>query len=742
MQNDHGQNNGTALRPRARLLRTLGEELISNEVVAVIESVKNAYDADATHVMIRLIGPLELGKGRIEVIDNGHGMELNTVQTVWMEPATSSKKEKLWSDKFKRRHLGEKGIGRFASSRLANELEVVSRCEGASKEVYALFDWRQFDDDNKFLDEVLILWEEREPFDIRPGGEIDVLWKNEKKLPPPPQRQTGTILRMTGLKQKWEGKQFEALRRGLARLVTPKAPQDQNFTIELDLPDEFAQYSSKVESPEILKHPHYVVKGSVASDGSYNLHCEIRESGIDRQFKGRFLRVKDAKGKIEVRSIENDIAPENSVGIVCGPLDLELKIWDRDDLGNVIQKTHSSVQDIRRDLDAVAGINIYRDGFRVLPYGEPFDDSFRLDRRRVQNPTLRLSNNQIYGTVNIFADSNPDLKDQSNRQGMQENQAFDDFRDVMYFVLSKLEEMRWAAKRPPKGNAGNNKPVGGIFNGFDLKPLSDFISAQLPKDSAAKELVEKTEAAFNVQLKEIQTVLSRYQRLATLGQLIDHVLHEGRQPIASINNEADLGIADMLRSTQPSQEIGAKILKRLKNIRKQGDVIATAFRRMEPFGGRRRGRPAKLYLEEIIRDAFNVFEKDIERLHIKTTLPQTETLVSVDPSEIQEVILNFLQNSLYWLEQTPEASREILVKVDRKGPNHVEILFSDSGPGVPLENREMIFEPYFSTKAEGVGLGLSIVGEIVTDYYGGSLELLKDWPLKGVNLLVTLRKRV
>src|SRR5204863_2858847 len=106
---------GSALRPRARLLRTLGEELISNEVVAVIELVKNAYDADATNVLIRFTGPLKPGKGRIEVIDNGFGMELKTVTTVWMEPATPSKRGKYIrrTDKYHRRYLGEKGIGRF-----------------------------------------------------------------------------------------------------------------------------------------------------------------------------------------------------------------------------------------------------------------------------------------------------------------------------------------------------------------------------------------------------------------------------------------------------------------------------------------------------------------------------------------------------------------------------------------------------------------------------------------------------
>jgi hypothetical protein len=109
---------------------------------------------------------------------------------------------------------------------------------------------------------------------------------------------------------------------------------------------------------------------------------------------------------------------------------------------------------------------------------------------------------------------------------------------------------------------------------------------------------------------------------------------------------------------------------------------------------------------------------------------------------MQEIIINLLQNSLHWLEQVSETKREIAVKVERKGPDHVDILFSDSGPGIPHENRELIFEPYFSTKSEGVGLGLSIVGEIVADYYAGTLALLDHGPLAGANFLVTLRKRV
>lgn len=745
-------NSGSSLRPRARLLRTLGEELISNEIVAVIELVKNSYDADATHVLIRFTGPLEPNQGSIEVIDNGTGMELETVRTIWMEPATSSKRGTVRrSRNFKRRLLGEKGIGRFASSRLANELEVISRTKGSAQEVYGIFDWRQFDDEAKYLDEILILWDEREPVEIKPGGAIDRLWDDADELPAPRFRSTGTVLRMSGLKQKWEAQHFEDLRRSLARLVSPKMTKqkrddkDPGFEVALALPREFAQYSSRVEPPPILKHPHYVVTGSMDADGYFEMRYRILAEGIDNTVKGHLMRVKDAKGRFELRDIKpadasSDDKPTESRAIESGPIEIELRVWDRDELGNVVQKTHSTIKDIRRDLDAVAGINIYRDGFRVLPYGEPQDDWLRLDLRRVQNPTLRLSNNQIYGVVLISADANPKLRDQSNREGLDENHAVQDLRDVMSELLSRLESLRYNAR--PRDKKKTGKPVGGLFGGFDLGPLTDYVAKHLPQDKQAHALLEKTEMQFGSQLKEIQTVLGRYQRLATLGQLIDHVLHEGRQPIATINSEAALGLDDVKRADALGANFVTKASARYTVIRKQGDVLSIAFKRMEPFGGRRRGRPTQLYLEEIIRDAFGIFSDDISRLNVKVSLPRTQTLVRVDPAELQEVIINLVQNSLYWLEQVNESKREIAVAVERKATDHVDIRFSDSGPGVPEENRESIFEPYFSTKPEGIGLGLSIVGEIVSDYYDGSLELLKGGPLKGANFLITLRKRV
>jgi hypothetical protein len=733
------------------LLRTLGEELISNEVVAVIELVKNAYDADATNVLIKFIGPLEIGTGAIEIIDNGHGMELETIKTVWMEPATPSKRgEHRFSLKYKRRVLGEKGIGRFASSRLANELEVITRKTDSSTEVYGLFDWRQFDDEDKYLDEVIVLWEDRAPRETGKDGAIERLHhRDDGNRRSDESCDHGTILRMSGLKQKWERQHFESLIRALTRLISPhlkklkNSTKDPGFEVELELPDEFSEYSRKVEQPVILRHPHYLIVGNIDSNGRYSLSYRIHSQGIDENHNGQFARINTDSGRYELRDFnEKELFAKNMTEdtrlLECGPIELEIRVWDRDNLGNVLQMTSSTITDVRRDLDAVAGINIYRDGFRVLPYGEPQDDWLRLDLRRVQNPTMRLSNNQVYGLVHISAEANPRLHDQTNREGLDHNQALQDLRDILTGVLSRLETMRHQA-RPRRGS---NKPTGGLFEPFDFSSLTKHLSKQTPPDKIGINIVNQTEKQFNTQLKEIQTVLARYQRLATLGQLIDHVLHEGRQPIAAINNESVLGIEELNRDDEIKDSLLSTTRTRFINIRSAGGVLAAAFKRMEPFGGRKRGRPSQLYMEAIFDDAVAIFSDEIKRKDVLVERTQTQTLVRVDHAELQEVFINLLQNSLYWLGQISKQDRKIKITFERKAPDQVDIVFSDSGPGVPEEIREQIFEPYFSTKPEGVGLGLSIVGEIVSDYYGGSLELLKSGPLSGACFLIRLRKRV
>jgi C4-dicarboxylate-specific signal transduction histidine kinase len=228
-----------------------------------------------------------------------------------------------------------------------------------------------------------------------------------------------------------------------------------------------------------------------------------------------------------------------------------------------------------------------------------------------------------------------------------------------------------------------------------------------------------------------------------LGQLIDTILHDGRTPLFKIGSEAELSIRkiEAIGESQNNNIFNA-IRKSLSLIKGQAMLISNLFRKIEPFGGRKRGRPKTLILENIISDTFSVLSTEIKNLNVEVDLPKTETKVTVAQSEIQQIILNLLENSLFWLKNTPRNNRRIHVSVSRVNVSSVEIIFSDSGPGVDEEYRERIFDPYFSLKQDGVGLGLTISGEIVYSYYSGSLELVENGPLPGATFRVTLNKRV
>lgn len=133
-----------SLRPRANIIRVIGNELISDDSVAITELVKNSYDADATTVTLTFLNVETPESAEIVIADDGVGMSLETVRTAWMEPATSFKKENKRTDRG-RRVLGEKGIGRFAAARLANKLEMITKQASEDYELWVALDWELFD---------------------------------------------------------------------------------------------------------------------------------------------------------------------------------------------------------------------------------------------------------------------------------------------------------------------------------------------------------------------------------------------------------------------------------------------------------------------------------------------------------------------------------------------------------------------------------------------------------------------
>ena len=695
-------------KPRARLIKTIGEELISDDKVAIIELVKNSYDAYSSLyngdpiVDIVFQGNVETctdtsgsrkyiisKKGAsIIIYDEGVGMDFNTIEHAWMEPATNFKKLKENQDPQKK-YSGEKGIGRFASAKLASKLELVTRREGED-EIVVFFDWNMFSNEEDYLDDVKINWQ------IRPAQEI---------------KTHGTILKLYDLNEDWDESKIMDLRISLSRLLNPIVPSE-DFLINLDLPSEFSNLSGIVERPETLNRPNYSIRGSITKDGKpENVIFYSKSVNKEEQLKLEFILNREYS---------------------AGPFSFEFKIWNRetDELKALAGEMGSLVRNVKKDLDELCGISIYRDNIRVLPYGNKNNDWVRLDIRRVNNPTLRLSNNQIVGYVSIKLDDNPFLKDQSNREGIVESQAFEDLKEYIKLILNEVEQRRYAER--PRNT--QTKSIKSLFEAFSLKTISTSIKNENIGQQEVIKLLEQKEKEITDAVVKVQETISRYRRLSTMGQLIEPIIHDGRDLL----NKIDLKSNIIIKEANKEQLDINKIISKANDIQELRKDFALLFKRVEPFGGRKRGRPKTIILEEAIENIFTLNQDELSKLNIECVLPTSKHKVSIDESELGSIFMNLIQNSMYWLEQI-NAERKIVVDI-LEAKDELSVIFSDNGPGVQPEIEDKIFDPYFSTKPDGIGLGLAIIGETMEEY-DGHLSLVES-VLGGASFKLSFRYRI
>lgn len=703
-----------SMRPRARLIHTLGRDLISSEKVALVELVKNAYDADASTVLIRFEGPLKSGSGAVEVWDDGHGMDADTVTGTWFDIATAHRKKDSRTRYRGRRVLGEKGIGRLAAARLGRRMSLTTR-EAENDEVVLTIDWSAFEDDDKFLDEVEIDWSSRRPtvFSLEPDDlGIDDTPTSLTKL----QRGHGTRIRVEQLATEWGRKELEDLSSSLARLLPPAAAEEfaeLDFRIILDIPEPFEDLAGPVSSPEELEKSHYRIKAIVDHLG----YAVLEYEGPDGQ-------------------AENFELALNSDPLNCGPLEVDLRVWDRDTASLRDLLPESSVRSVRQMLSDASGVSVYRDSFRVLPYGERGDDWLSMDARRVQNPTLRLSNNQVLGYVFISGDQNPSLRDQSNREGLMEGQGFDDLKLAVTAILEQVEIRRYKSRRPEKEKSTSK----GLFSKFDLHTVRRVIDERYPQDKVLQEALKSSNNSVAAGIKDVEEIVARYSRLATMGMLIDRVVHDGRTAVARLINLERFALRDFAKTSFTDQEKLEIARTTFEASKSQVDLLRTVFRKIEPFGGRKRGRSTETSMSSLVQDAFAVVEAEASSKSIELRYQSNDFSVRADPSEVQQVLVNLLLNAIYWTAKAPSADpASVEVLAQREEDGSVLILVCDSGPGVNPDVADLIFDPYFSERPDGFGLGLGIVGHIVESDYDGSLELVDQGSRTGATFRVILR---
>lgn len=680
------QSGFSAFMPRARLLRLIGAELISDDVVAVTELVKNAHDADATFVSIQFMN-VTGREGEIMIRDDGHGMNLDTLLTRWMQPAGSGKgRDSTRFTASGRRVLGEKGVGRFAADKLAAHLELVSRRKNESVEVHASFDWDQFDVDDRMLSEVRNQWE------VRAADWLD---------------SHGTMLKLTRLRTTWNERMFRRLCTRLARLMSP-FDAGKGFRILVES-DEFPQYSGEVGGGYLQVAP-------------YKLEAEFDGSSAVS------VRINDARPARHVLQEEERPA--------CGPVKVRLFGFDLET--EALSKLGPRTE-VRAWLREWAGISVYRDGFRIWPYGEPHDDWLRLDQRRVNNPVVRLSNNQIVGFVEITSDRNPDLRDQTNREGLIHNASLDELQRFVLFTMQLLEAERQALRHPQsQRRAPGISPSRASKDAATLPELLDNL-ARKSSGPIADELRRAAVRARSASSNEVQTrkrLLEGYTDLAATGQTAVIV---GKSVAASL--VALKAACTMLRSSfgrrdvdEIAQATGA--LNRLEATIGLATEQLHSVRSAQPASSkRRRGLDLSVELAR-----FASLGEPLLAQHETTfdvTAPRGAVLrTEMRPELFGAVMSSLTLNSLEWRQKGKPMTINASVRVQG---DFVEVLVQDTGKGVTPGLENTIFEPMVSGR-DGTGMGLTIARSIV-ETHGGTIELVVDRRRRGATFRICLPRK-
>jgi len=748
-------------RVSARTVLQLGGELISSDGIAFYELLKNAVDAGSPSITIQVVcripfdvvsrarhlleiapeseDPKQAASEILEVLienvdprapdaaklterlqeddasenighilddanyimfrDTGHGMSLDDLEAVYLHIGTPSRLLQKRSSSSKR-ILGEKGIGRLSVMRLGSALYVKTSSDDETHWNELRIDWRDFERD---LDEMV----EDVPVTPNKGGR-----KTSTS-------ESGTTLTITALRSEWtEDKLKQLAMTDLARVIDPFAGQT-DFTLEL----RFNGCHVPIEPMNdlLFSHAHAIVTAQ----------CKIRLRG-DPVLTG-MINYRLYNREQPIRLEKNDLS-EAAGGVKLhvladlGPFELKFYWFNRqildpiEGLGNVVQ--------VRKLIKQWSGgLMVYRDGFRVPPYGSPEDDWLDLDRTALSYKSFKVNRAQLIGKVAITQRGNPHLIDQTNREGLADcpekaalvallqNLIRKQFRSFLNEVdeqislertptLEDIETRFGEQESQLKVNIARLRKLAKDYPGSGLDTLAGKFASQ------AKDLT----AIIN-DVREAQGVVEQRQEalmdLAGLGLMVEILAHElNRSVVHSLK-----GLANALNATEDNRLSGLlrSAEAQLRSLQKR----VSALDRLS-FTGRQR----KNILDpiEVVNAIFAGRAEQFERHKIKPSVikePKGSTkqiLVKMVKGILYQIIENLVENSVYWLkterELNPGFKPQIQVRFDIASSS---LYFSDNGPGIDPVNADRVFAPFFSLKDRGKGLGLYIAKEYARD---------------------------
>lgn len=770
------------------LKRVLGRELITDDEVAIFELVKNSFDAGADIVN------LYFGEGTVVVADNGMGMSYEDLTDKWLFVAYSSKRENGSGKDFRdiaveRRHFaGSKGIGRFSSDRLGQQVVLQTRPKrGKAGIVHRLtVDWQRFEkDDKEHFEKVPVTYSETNTFQLP-----DELRTFGASL------HHGTVIEVQKLRRRWDRIRLVALKSSLAKLINPFGDKGDRFSIFITAPGEESEDKQvRARATKLGEEPlaRDIVNGRVGNFIFSALRGKTTFIGVSIE-DGHINTSLTDRGELIYRIREpNGYEHLNQSGFRCEMyyLNQSAKLTFARRVGL------PSVQ--------FGSVFLFRNGFRVYPIGNDRDDWFGFDRRKQQGYNRFLGTREVIGRVDVYG-SDADFQEASSRnQGLIDTPAARQLRKVvMDHCLKRLEKyvvpVSWVDKADANsedlsrlltdpGRARVSAAVANLVDNDQVelldysKRLVDLINERSGEFEASlvslRSIAEKT--GDKTLLAKLDIAEKRFEELKQSEAEARQVADREREVAEAATQRAETAetAAEQAKSEADTERRRAHFLERIVsldtatilNLHHQVTIYAvdiaqqienllseTADKKMVPretmlkaieqmaFLNRKvlavtrfaAKANFKLDSEKIETDLAAFIADYIEqiarvsgsaRLRVEVNNTHPGLKLRFNPMDASIIVDNLISNS-----KRAKASR-ITFELSQLDKNGLLMRVSDNGRGIAAgTNKKRIFEMGYTT-TQGSGLGLYHVRQVLGEM-GGSIELDDSISQKGASFVI------
>ena len=678
-----------------------------------IEFLENIDDLDEYDAALEEIDALN----QVTVSDTGSGMSLEQLETVFLVLGTKSRKEEVdtaFEDGVSEApYLGEKGIGRLSAMRLGDRLTVRTAREEDETFNILDIDWTDFEDPQKMIEDVTI-----EP---RVGGEK------------PQPDYSGTDIRVRRLKANWDRNRVERLAVDDFSLLANPIGKSKRHRIAIFWNGERINFARLDKN--FLSHAHATLKGEYKiRDGSpeLTLRMELVNLGFEHPVEHQIETLKfddllaALVGLRQKRSRENKRDVNAAALTDVGPFNFELYWFNRATLRK--GRSTGDYQALRKLLDQWMGVRLYRDGFRVYPYGTEDDDWLELDRTALRAKGYALNRIQFVGQVDIGRFSNPHLIDQTNREGLRHTPEEAVLKEAIQLAVDRLRDEMKRVENAFKKNKPRVPTDPTRTKALEQRMKKAIRALARSADEDQREIVAEFEemreefsryaAEARERILELEQDTDQMVAMAGVGLMVEVVAHE----LARSAEDA----LDTLNKLQ-RKNVPEEVRSRLESLRASMKAISKRLRILDPLSVSGRQRKEAFELDELVRDLLSAHEAQFDRHHVKleTHFPDRPVALKAVKGMVAQVIENLVSNSVYWMDIERERKlgfKPLLTIAVEDNPPRVRV--TDNGPGISPEYAERVFDLFFSLKDKSRrrGLGLFIARE-AAEHNGGALVI-------------------